>query len=132
LTKLAVDVVDVGEERVVQLTQQVVVVGEEVESVVRGPGRARTGLPLHQLLAEYELKFGHGLPLARLGVTGPKEAVDLLYSWAQAALGTGPGPTVAAFSGRGFDMLRLVMPGQVARSHATLLQYKDRSIDLHV
>ena len=75
---------------------------------------------LHELLAEYE--HGHGLPLARLGVLGHgiplaslgvSSAAELLAALpdvfsvrgrgarkvvvpAQATLGTGPGPTVAA------------------------------------
>jgi hypothetical protein len=74
--------------------------------------------------------LGHGIPLASLGVSSAAELLAALPDVfsvrgrgarkvvvpAQATLGTGPGPTVAAFSGHGSDMLRLVTPGQVARS----------------
>ena len=78
-----VDMVDTEEERVVQLSysKMVVIVGEQVEQVVRQTSRGRNAIPLFQLLKDYEKKFGQKLPLARLEATTIKDVVELLYAW---------------------------------------------------
>ena len=98
-----VEVLEVGEERQVQLTmaRMVAVVGEQVEAVVaRQATRGRASLPLQQLASEYQQKYGHCLPLARLGVAGVREAVALLRDWVR--LGEGREGEVVTVLDRGF------------------------------
>jgi len=77
-----VEVMEVGEERVVMLSQTRLMeaVGEQVENVVKQVGRDK-GLPLHLLESEYEARVGQKLPMARLNTTDVREMVDLLHAF---------------------------------------------------
>jgi len=77
-----VEVLEVGEERVVMLSQARLVeaVGEQVENVVKQVGRDK-GLPLHLLESEYEARVGQKLPTARLNTRDVREMVDLLHAY---------------------------------------------------
>ena len=76
-----VEVVEVGEVRVVRLSQARLMeaVGEQVEDIVKQVGRNK-GLPLYLLESEYEARVGQKLPMERLNTRGVREMVDLLQA----------------------------------------------------
>ena len=77
-----VEVMEIGEERVVSLSRARLVeaVGEQVETVVKQAGRDK-GLPFHLLESEYEARVGQKLPIARLKTKDVRELVDLLHAY---------------------------------------------------
>ena len=76
-----VEVLEVGEERVVRLSMAGLVeaVGEQVENVVKQAGRDK-GLSLHLLESEYEARLGQKIPMARFNTRDVKEMVELLHA----------------------------------------------------
>ena len=76
-----VEVLEVGEERVVRLSMASLVeaVGEQVENVVKQAGRDK-GLSLHLLESEYEARLGQKIPMARFNTRDVREMVELLHA----------------------------------------------------
>jgi len=95
-----VEVCDMGEERMVQLTRDkmIWVIGEQVERVVKS-SRGRS-IPLAELEQEYHKTFGHSLPMARVGADSLECMVQVLQSWVRLANGK-EGPQVVTVD-RGF------------------------------
>lgn len=110
---------------------EVHLVARDLEAVVAGS----RGLLVAELLHRYSARWGRPLPLAALGLAtvedllaalpdvfavrgrGARRVVTLAQNYLPA---TPTKPTVAAFSGRGFDMLRLVTPPRPRQVQAPL------------